>query len=620
MSLFNELKRRNVFRVGIAYGVACWLFLQVVDFALDVMDAPNWIIQVLVLLAVVGLPAVLIFAWVFEMTPEGLKRESEIHADESVTSHTASKLNKLTIVLLVAAILIVVVDRFVPKSGINSEPGTDNTSSVIAEPVVIEESVPAMPSVAVLPFANMSSDPDNEFFSDGISEELLNLLVQVDGLRVPSRTSSFAFKGKNMDIKEIARQLAVEHILEGSVRKSGNQVRITAQLIDVKTDTHLWSNTYDRELENIFAIQDEISREIIRELKIALDTTGLISRDESRPTNNMQAYQDYLRGRYLFIQRGVPSLKASLAALQSAVALDPTFTEAWAALSVTAGILSGWDPDNTDTTNQIALDAGNHALQLDENSATAMAGLGLLNYNKGKWQASLELLKRASVLSKDSNPTYFYGLILQTTGYISEANQALLKAEQLDPVYPQLQSYLGLNAITRGDMAAARVHFQRSIDGGNANGVTNMYFLELEMGNLDSAIDYLQESSALAEAGLVTGYNKDSLAAISAAFKDPSQLKNGIDAAIARQDIVTLKHFGAIPEIMLSLNNSLTNGELLNISNNLGHFSWTPGFSGLRQLPEYKQFLTDIGLVELWKERGWPDLCQPTDGDDFECE
>jgi len=619
VSFFAELKRRNVFRAGIAYVVASWLFLQVIDFALDVIDAPNWIIQVLVLLAAVGLPAILTFAWVFEMTPEGLKRESEIQPEDSVTSHTARKLDKLTIVLLVSAILIVVVDRFVPESGPDSEPNTENTASLKPESAVTEESAPKMPSLAVLPFANMSSDPDNEFFSDGISEELLNLLVQVDGLRVPSRTSSFAFKGKNMDIKEIARQLAVEHILEGSVRKSGNQVRITAQLIDVKTDTHLWSNTYDRELENIFAIQDEISREIISELKVALDTTGLISRDESRPTNNMQAYQDYLRGRYLFIQRGVPSLKASVKVLQSAVALDPTFTEAWAALSVTAATLSGWDYDNSTTTNQIALDAGNHALQLDRNSATAMAGLGLLNYNKGNWQVSLELLKRASELSKDSNPSYFYGLILQATGYSTEAHQAFLKAEQLDPIYPQLQSYLGTNAMTRGDMTSARVHFQRTIDGGNANGVTDMYWLELETGNLDSAIGYLQDTSALAEAGLVTGYNKVSIAAISAAIKDPSQLKNGIDAAVTEQDIVTLNHFGAIPEIMDSLNNSLTNGELLKISIELGNFLWTPGFTSLRQLPEYRQFLTNIGLVELWKVRGWPDFCQPTSGDDFIC-
>jgi TolB-like protein/Tfp pilus assembly protein PilF len=617
LSFFNELKRRNVFRVGIAYCVAAWLLLQVIDFSLDVMDAPNWIVQVLVLLAAVGLPAALIFAWVFEMTPEGLKRESEIQRDASMTPGTAKKLDKLIIVLLITLIVIVIADRFVPETGTEGEPVTANTS---LESAAVEETAPAMPSVAVLPFANMSSDPDNEYFSEGISEELLNLLVQVDGLRVPSRTSSFAFKGMNMDIKEIARQLAVEHVLEGSVRKSGNQVRITAQLIDVSTDTHLWSNTYDRELENIFKIQDEISREIIRELKIALDTSGLVSRDESRPTNNMQAYQDYLRGRHLFIQRGRPSLKASLEAMHSAVALDPAFTEAWAAMSLTAATLSGWDMANIDTTNQIALNAGNHALQLDENSATAMAGLGLLNYNMGKWARSLELLKRASELSKDSTPTYFYGLVLQSCGYVAEAHQVLLQAEMLDPIYPQLQYALGENAMVRGDLASARFHFQRVIDGGNANGVGGMYQLELDTGNLENAIGYLQDWFALGEAGLTSGFARSSLDAISAAIKDPSLLANGIEAAIEEEDIVTLNHFGAIPVIMDSLNQSLANGDMLKLSIDLGNYLWSPTFSDLRQLPEYKQFMRDVGLVELWKVRGWPEICQAIGEDDFECE
>jgi TolB-like protein len=617
LSFFNELKRRNVFRVGIAYCVAAWLLLQVIDFSLDVMDAPNWIVQVLVLLAAVGLPAALIFAWVFEMTPEGLKRESEIQRDASMTPGTAKKLDKLIIVLLITLIVIVIADRFVPETGTEGEPVTANTS---LESAAVEETAPAMPSVAVLPFANMSSDPDNEYFSEGISEELLNLLVQVDGLRVPSRTSSFAFKGMNMDIKEIARQLAVEHVLEGSVRKSGNQVRITAQLIDVSTDTHLWSNTYDRELENIFKIQDEISREIIRELKIALDTSDLVSRDESRPTNNMQAYQDYLRGRHLFIQRGRPSLKASLEAMQSAVALDPAFTEAWAAMSLTAATLSGWDMANIDTTNQIALNAGNHALQLDENSATAMAGLGLLNYNMGKWARSLELLKLASELSKDSTPTYFYGLVLQSCGYVAEAHQVLLQAEMLDPIYPQLQYALGENAMVRGDLASARFHFQRVIDGGNANGVGGMYRLELDTGNLENAIGYLQDWFALGEAGLTSGFARSSLDAISAAIKDPSLLASGIKAAIEEEDIVTLNHFGAIPVIMDSLNHSLANGDMLKLSIDLGNYLWSPTFSDLRQLPEYKQFMRDVGLVELWKVRGWPEICLALGEDDFECE
>jgi TolB-like protein/Flp pilus assembly protein TadD len=617
LSFFNELKRRNVFRVGIAYCVAAWLLLQVIDFSLDVMDAPNWIVQVLVLLAAVGLPAALIFAWVFEMTPEGLKRESEIQRDASMTPGTAKKLDKLIIVLLITLIVIVIADRFVPETGTEGEPVTANTS---LESAAVEETAPAMPSVAVLPFANMSSDPDNEYFSEGISEELLNLLVQVDGLRVPSRTSSFAFKGMNMDIKEIARQLAVEHVLEGSVRKSGNQVRITAQLIDVSTDTHLWSNTYDRELENIFKIQDEISREIIRELKIALDTSDLVSRDESRPTNNMQAYQDYLRGRHLFIQRGIPALKASLAAMQSAVALDPSFTDAWAAMSMTAATLSGWDRSNAATTNQIALEAGNHALKLDESSATAIAGLGVLSHNRGQWARSLELLKRASDLSKDSTPTYYYGLALQTAGYINESHQMLLQAETLDPIYPQLQGMLGANAMARGDLTSARAHFQRTIDGGNANGVNYMYQLELETGNIDDALGYLQDSFALGQAGLIDAYSQSYVDAITAALKNPSQLPNGIKAAIEENDVVTMNHFGAIPEVIDLLNRSLTNADQGRLYVDLSGWLWTHSFSGLRQLPEFKQFLRDAGLVEIWNERGWPDLCRAIGEDDFECE
>jgi len=620
MSFFNELKRRNVFRVGIAYAVACWLFLQGIDFALDVMDAPHWIIQVLVLLAAVGLPAVLIFAWVFEMTPEGLKRESQIQREESVTAHTAGKLNKLTIALLVAAILVVVVDRFMPEKGTRNEPESHNTVSMTTEPAVTEEPASEMPSLAVLPFTNMSADPDNEYFSDGISEELLNLLVQVQGLRVPSRTSSFAFKGKSMDIKEIARQLSVGHVLEGSVRKSGNQVRITAQLIDVSTDTHLWSNTYDRELENIFAIQDEIAGEIVHELKIALDTTGLVSRDESRPTSDMQAYQDYLRGRYLFIQRGVPGLKASLAAFQSAVALDPEFTEAWAAMSVTAATLGGWDQDNAEETDQIALDAGNHALQLDPNSATAMAGLGMLHSNQGHWQRSLELLKLASELSKDSTPTYFYGNVLLSVGYISEAHRAFLKAERMDPIYPQLQVFLGVHSMAVGDLASARTYFQRAIDGGNPNGVSQMFWLELEAGNTDSAIAYLEEYFALVEAGQSSGGQRQSTEAITAAIRDRSLLQNGIEAALNEGNIIALSYFGADREIAQLLNSDLANGTPIRNSLRLSFYLWTPGFADLRQLPEYKQFLRDFGLVDLWKERGWPDLCRPLGEDDFECE
>lgn len=617
MSLFKELKRRNVIRVGIAYVVAAWLLLQVIDFTLDVINAPNWIIQVLSLLAAVGLPAVLTFAWVFEMTPEGLKRESEIQSSESVTAHTAKKLDKLTIALLLAVVVIVIADRFFPETGTATEPVVIEQ---ITQPAEGEESAPTMPSLAVLPFANMSADPDNEYFSDGISEELLNLLVQVDGLRVPSRTSSFAFKGMNMDIKEIAQKLAVEHILEGSVRKAGNQVRITAQLIDVSTDTHLWSNTYDRELENIFAIQDEISREIIRELKIVLDTSGLLSREESRPTSDMEAYEDFLRGRHFFIKRGVRSLKASLSALQSATSRDPGFAEAWAALSQTAATLTGWDRENSDEYNQIALNAGERALEIDNQSATALAGLGLLNYNTGNLARSLTLLNQAANLSRDSTPIYFYGLVLQTAGYIEESLRYMLEAERLDPVYPQLQNYLGINARFRGDVATARIHLQRTIEGGNLNGSFAMYALELRAGNVEEAIEHLKRYRELIESGESRGLSDEEAQIFIAALRNETDPEEAARIATDLGDAIILGHFGAYPEIMTYLGNYYVEGELLPIYLDLGNYLWAPEYSELRQMPEFRQLLSDIGLVELWKKRGWPDLCHPLGENEFECE
>jgi TolB-like protein len=265
MSFFEELKRRNVFRVGVAYVVASWLLLQITDVLVSLMGLPEFAGKLVVMLVAIGFIPVMIFSWAYEVTPEGIKRESEVERSESVTRETATRLNRITIGLLIAVAALVLVDRFMPGQPGDEPESTANVSAetprdATGDPstAVVEEIAAAAvttPSVAVLPFVNMSADEENEYFSDGISEELLNLLVRIEGLRVPSRTSSFAFKGQNMDIRDIAKQLEVGHVLEGSVRKAGNRVRITAQLIDVTTDTHMWSDTYDRELEDIFRSQ-----------------------------------------------------------------------------------------------------------------------------------------------------------------------------------------------------------------------------------------------------------------------------------------------------------------------------------------------------------------------------
>jgi TolB-like protein len=613
MSLIAELKRRNVFRVGAAYAIVAWLLIEVASVILPALHLPDWALTLLVVLVVAGFPLALIVAWAFELTPEGIKREAEVDRTESITHLTGRKFDFAIIGLLAVAVVFMFVDNYV----LESEPVAAEKTT---EQVPAVERVQREKSIAVLPFTNMSDDPANEYFSDGISEELLNVLVRVEGLRVPSRTSSFAFKGTNTDIREIARQLEVGHILEGSVRKAGNRVRITAQLIDVSTDTHVWSNTYDRELEDIFAIQDQISQEIIREMQIALDASGLLARDESRPTEDMQAYQEYLRGRHLFMQRGVNSLKASLEALQSAVARDPNFAEAWAALSQTATTLSGWDPKNYEETNRIALEAGNRALQLDENSSAAMAGVGFTHYTMGSWTRALELLEKSASLSRDSTPAYWFGLVLQSAGYFKEASKKFQVAEHLDPVYPQLQYWIGLNSITLGDIGQARVHFQRATDGGNPNGPAAMLWVDLLEGKSGLAAERMRKLGAMRDAGVLVWISPESEQVIIAALEDPALRGDAIRIAQNEENAEFLGWLGAYPQIMHYLSEHLRQARLMRILLDLGENLWAPNFTTLRQMPEFKQLLMDIGLVDLWKSRGWPDLCHPLSDGDFECE
>ena len=275
-SFFEELKRRNVVKVAVLYMIASWLLLQVTDVLSSLLPVPEWAGSFVVMLLILGFFPAVIFSWVYEMTPEGLKKEKDIDRSQSITPETGHKINVLIVLLLLLAIGGLVVDRLVPEAEQVADPPpvAETTEEAVqvdpAQLAAMKFAPPPDRSIAVLPFVNMSDDPGNEFFSDGISEELLNLLAKVPELQVTSRSSAFAFKGERIDIPEVAQKLNVAHILEGSVRKAGNQVRITAQLIQARSDTHIWSETYDRTLDNIFAIQDEIASEVVAQLKVTL--------------------------------------------------------------------------------------------------------------------------------------------------------------------------------------------------------------------------------------------------------------------------------------------------------------------------------------------------------------
>jgi TolB-like protein/cytochrome c-type biogenesis protein CcmH/NrfG len=325
MSLFNELKRRNVFRIGIAYTVATWLLIQVADTVFPRIGLPDTAVTLVIALLAIGFIPALIFAWAFEMTPEGLKREKDVDRKQSITPQTGRKLDRMIIGIMAIVIAFLVVDRFVLKD--QTEAGAPVTElQTASSEAATETSEDSGPSVAVMPFVNMSGDADNEYFSDGLTETLLHMLAQLPELRVAARTSSFSFKGKDAGIGEISQALNVAHILEGSVQKAGNRVRITAQLIRAEDGFHVWSQNYDRTLEDIFAIQDEIATDVAGMLDATLleGDTGIAHID----TSDVGAYDTYLRAMEQQAIGSYGSLSSAESLFKQALGIDPGFIDA----------------------------------------------------------------------------------------------------------------------------------------------------------------------------------------------------------------------------------------------------------------------------------------------------
>jgi len=440
LPLIAELKRRNVFKVGAAYLALGWVVIQITATVVPALNLPASIVPIVTWVGVIGFPFVILFSWIFELTPEGLKREREVDRTSSITHVTGRRLDYTIIVLLVLAMSLFVFDRLSPRrTGSAAAPAT--ASSTATPEKAGEPTTPgALPSaadtkvsdqsIAVLPFVNMSDDKSNEFFSDGISEELLNLLAKIPALQVAARTSSFSFKGKDVEIPEIARQLHVAHVLEGSVRKAGNAVRITAQLIHAADGYHVWSQTWDRKLDDIFAIQDEIAADVVKQLKVTL----LGAAPTVRKTDP-QAYALYLQAVQLGRQQTLESLKQSDALLQQTLAIDARYAPAWTELSrnlvheTSAGALSN------DEGYRKAREAVDKALEIDPDYARAHAWTGWITMGAGDLTDAARHFNRA--LALDPADLTILGnatVLLSSLGRLKEATalQEVLLAR--DPV------------------------------------------------------------------------------------------------------------------------------------------------------------------------------------------
>jgi len=331
VSFFSELKRRNVIRVSGVYAIVSWLLLQVAGALESGMLLPDWFDRLVLAVLLIGFPLAAIFAWAFELTPEGIKRTAEVDPDESITARTGSRLDMFLALGLFAFAAAIVVPQFLPD-----DRGPDAVSPRATEQdrdTATRETSDGT-SIAVLPFADLSPEGDQEYFSDGISEEILNVLAQIPELRVAARTSSFLFKEDQRSIAEVGELLNVDHVLEGSVRKAGARLRITAQLIEADTGYHLWSNSYDRELTDVFAVQDEIATAIAEALSIAMDLERG-GNDASQPSDiDPRAYDWYLQARELISTTNLRKRRGGISLLEKAILVEPEFFLARAALVI----------------------------------------------------------------------------------------------------------------------------------------------------------------------------------------------------------------------------------------------------------------------------------------------
>jgi TolB-like protein/preprotein translocase subunit Sec61beta len=472
MSLFAELKRRNVIRVGAAYLVVAWLMIEVSDTVFPRLGLPEWTVTLVIALLLLGLPLALFLAWAFELTPEGVKRTEDLDEQPPVMRSGWRRTDRLIVVALLAVIALLVGERF--WTGDRTDAESPASADVAATPPA---GAPAR-SIAVLAFDDLSPQRDQAYFAEGISEELLNLLARIEGFKVAARTSSFKFRGANLDIGEIGRALNVETVLEGSVRKSGNQLRVTAQLINVADGFHLWSQSYDRELSNIFTVQDEIATAIVDALKLKLD----LGAATAGRTQDTAAYDYYLRGRQLGRQPTQAGLLRAVEEFERAIAIDPGFAAAYAGIADAWVWLEDYGGIRSAEAFPRAEQAARRALELDPESAEAHAAMAFVldRYHRDK-PAARDYFERTLQLNPNYVNAYnLYGDTLRDLGDYPRMIEVHRKAVELDPL-----SYFMKTRLASKLLAVGKIKESESIIAGVFEEFPGNDFAHEEMGNLE---------------------------------------------------------------------------------------------------------------------------------------
>jgi TolB-like protein len=580
-NFFAELKRRNVYKVAVAYIVAGWALSQGIAQVFPVFDVPNWAIRAILLLIILGLPVALVLAWMFELTPQGIKRTET--ADAMSLGEKRTKRTWIYVVIIGAAVSIGLF--FLGRYTAGNKVGVGSSNEISNK------------SIAVLPFENLSDDKSTAYFSDGITEEILNALAQIPGLKVAARRSAFQFKGSDLDLGKIGQVLGVAHILEGSLQKAGDQVRINVQLVDVQNGLQAWSEKYDRKLDNVFAVEDEIAKAIATKLRVQLTGGG------GQPlvvdsTNNPQAHELYLRGLTLLAARG-PGLIEARDSFQKAVDLDAGYAQAWGALAITEFLLPSYGLDTFDASLPKAESAAQRALSLDSNTASAYIAVGLANTFRCRWPEADQAFRRALVLAPgDAEAVNQYAQFLSTIGQLEPSLREIERAQQLDPLSPIIGViHAGaLAALKRDDAAEAQIKkvlsehpdFRPAQAWGAAECIERKMFSEAE--------------ARLRASGKLNGQDGEAKALLARGMADPAlcsaavnSLETSPDNSDIRQDAILYAFY------LVSLgerDRALDQLEIYSVKHNsgFGAWLWNRGFDPLRNEPRFKAVLTKLSL------------------------
>jgi TolB-like protein/tetratricopeptide (TPR) repeat protein len=599
---FAELKRRHIYRVGAAYVVVAWALAQGVDMLSQVFELPGWIARPAVILLAAGFPVALVAAWMIESKP---------HVAVAATVRTKPSIVDWTLCGALAVVLLFMGYQQIAPS---SDTGVD---------VAKEESLnPGTAiSLAVLPFANLSSDPEQEFFSDGMTEEITSALARVPDLRVVARTSAFEFKGQNRNVRTIGGQLGATHLIEGSVRRAGNRVRITAQLIKVDDGIHVWTENYDREMTDVFAIQEDIATAIAGALRMPL---GLAPGEllVSSRTADPESYERYLRAKALVRARGLKSLTDAAALLEPVITEYPDFAPAWGQLAAAYGLTPNFHPArNSGSVEEFrrvvdvfllkAEAAARRVIQLDPKNADAHVNLAYTQQVRGKLLLAEDLYKQALAF-EPNNPDalHAYSLQLVEVGRLKEALAMRQQLQALEPFVPAFNQITAAALWLNGQTDAAIAILKDSPLAGN-NITAYLAMMYASAGRYGEAADALLSIPS----GTYPPGTVETAARI---------LRAAPTTAASPQDLPPLSRLGSVYLYVGAPNRVLEYLEFAVearfVSGPDTAFLWHPSYAAVRKTERFKAFVRKAGMVEYWRERGWPEFCRPVGADDFACE